>query len=107
MKTKISIFWFRRDLRLSDNTGFYHALNGENPVLPIFIFDSQILDSIDISKSISDIDLKIEDSTQLQLATDEIILVFNSNPKSQEFTSSQIKIGREVLGFDSNVFSVF
>jgi hypothetical protein len=67
------------------------------------LFDSQQLDSIDISKSISDIDLKIEGSTQLQLATDEIILVFSSNPNSQDFPSSQIKIGREVLGFDSNV----
>jgi hypothetical protein len=71
------------------------------------LFDSQQLDSIDISKSISDIDLKIEGSTQLQLATDEIILVFSSNPNSQDFPSSQIKIGREVLGFDSNVFTVY
>lgn len=46
MHSKISIFWFRRDLRLSDNIGFYHALNSQTPVLPIFIFDSLILEKL-------------------------------------------------------------
>ncbi|MDB4516073.1 DNA photolyase family protein [Crocinitomicaceae bacterium] len=43
---KISVFWFRRDLRLNDNTGLSEALKGQNPVLPIFIFDDQILDEL-------------------------------------------------------------
>ncbi len=43
MKQKICIFWFRRDLRLEDNTGLFEALNGSLPVLPIFIFDPEIL----------------------------------------------------------------
>ncbi|MBM1106850.1 deoxyribodipyrimidine photo-lyase [Aurantibacter crassamenti] len=43
MTEKVSIFWFRRDLRLNDNAGFYRALQGEYPVLPIFIFDKEIL----------------------------------------------------------------
>lgn len=30
LKKKVSIFWFRRDLRLNDNTGLYHALKGKN-----------------------------------------------------------------------------
>jgi len=47
MKTKISIFWFRRDLRLEDNIGLNHALNSEFPVLPIFIFDEDILNKLD------------------------------------------------------------
>ncbi|GGD07224.1 cryptochrome/photolyase family protein [Hyunsoonleella pacifica] len=46
MKESISIFWFRRDLRLDDNKGFYEALKGEYPVLPIFIFDTEILDKL-------------------------------------------------------------
>lgn len=46
MKQPINIFWFRRDLRLDDNVGFYEALKGKNPVLPIFIFDSEILDKL-------------------------------------------------------------
>ncbi len=45
--TKISIFWFRRDLRLHDNAGLYHALKSGNPVLPIFIYDKNILDKLE------------------------------------------------------------
>ena len=43
---KVTIFWFRRDLRLDDNVGFLEALKGEYPVLPIFIFDKEILDKL-------------------------------------------------------------
>ena len=44
---KISIFWFRRDLRLKDNHGLYQALESEKKVLPIFIFDEDILDLLE------------------------------------------------------------
>lgn len=47
MKPVINIFWFRRDLRLYDNAGLYHALRGDHPVLPIFIFDRNILDELE------------------------------------------------------------
>lgn len=46
MKEKVSIFWFRRDLRLEDNVGLYQALQGDSPVLPIFIFDTEILGTL-------------------------------------------------------------
>lgn len=39
-----TLFWFRRDLRLQDNAGLFHALKRGEPVLPIFIFDRAILD---------------------------------------------------------------
>lgn len=38
-----TIFWFRRDLRLEDNIGLFHALSNSDKVLPIFIFDANIL----------------------------------------------------------------
>lgn len=41
---KINIFWFRRDLRLDDNTGLNAALDSTLPVLPLFIFDENIID---------------------------------------------------------------
>ncbi|QDK47444.1 deoxyribodipyrimidine photo-lyase [Bdellovibrio sp. ZAP7] len=41
------IFWFRRDLRLNDNAGLYHALKENTAVQPLFIFDSDILDKIE------------------------------------------------------------
>jgi deoxyribodipyrimidine photo-lyase len=46
MSKKICVFWFRRDLRLDDNVGFLEALKGDYPVLPIFIFDEQILSKL-------------------------------------------------------------
>jgi len=46
MKKEVVVFWFRRDLRLEDNAGFYAALNSNKPVLPIFIFDSEILEKL-------------------------------------------------------------
>ncbi|WP_126973493.1 cryptochrome/photolyase family protein [Gynurincola endophyticus] len=44
---QINIFWFRRDLRLEDNIGLYHAMNSGLPVLPVFIFDRNILSQLD------------------------------------------------------------
>lgn len=46
MQNKVNIFWFRRDLRLDDNIGFYEALKSDYPVLPIFIFDTDILNKL-------------------------------------------------------------
>ena len=43
---KVVIFWFRRDLRLNDNAGLYRALKAGIPVLPIFIFDKNILSKL-------------------------------------------------------------
>lgn len=40
------LFWFRRDLRLEDNMALFEALNSGKPVLPIFIFDSEIVDKL-------------------------------------------------------------
>lgn len=46
-KSPISVFWFRRDLRFSDNHGLFQALRSGFPVLPIFIFDRNILDKLE------------------------------------------------------------
>ena len=46
MKNKITLFWFRRDLRLNDNTGLHFALKASNNVLPVFIFDDDILEHL-------------------------------------------------------------
>ncbi|MBV6880520.1 deoxyribodipyrimidine photo-lyase [Epilithonimonas ginsengisoli] len=47
MKIKVSIFWFRRDLRIKDNAGLHYALESGFPVVPIFIFDTDILENLD------------------------------------------------------------
>lgn len=43
---EVVAFWFRRDLRLEDNTALYHALKSGKKVLPVFIFDQQILSEL-------------------------------------------------------------
>lgn len=43
---EVSIFWFRRDLRLDDNAGLYRALSQSKNVLPLFIFDKEILEDV-------------------------------------------------------------
>lgn len=46
MSEPVAIFWFRRDFRLQDNAGLYHALKSGYKVMPIFIFDTEILDKL-------------------------------------------------------------
>ena len=38
-----NIFWFRRDLRIEDNTALIQALNSSQSIIPIFIFDINII----------------------------------------------------------------
>lgn len=78
----LSIFWFRRDLRLNDNAGLYHALKSGNPVLCIFIFDKTILDQLE-DKSDKRVDFIYQTIQALkqqlqQLGSD--LLVFHSTP---------------------------
>ena len=68
-KPEVNIFWYRRDLRLQDNVGLFHALTSGKPVLPIFIFDTQILDKLQkpedlrvqfIHQTLTDIDFQLK-----------------------------------------------
>lgn len=43
---KVNVFWFRRDLRLDDNRGLSEALQTGLPVLPLFIFDTEIIEPL-------------------------------------------------------------
>ncbi len=43
----MTLFWFRRDLRLEDNKGLFEAVSNCSEVLPIFIFDKSILDQLE------------------------------------------------------------
>lgn len=64
----MNIFWFRRDLRLDDNVGLFHALHSGEEVLPIFIFDDSILSQLQkedarvtfIHQQLSTIQLELE-----------------------------------------------
>ena len=46
MENKIAVFWFRRDLRLEDNAALHNALKSGDKILPVFIFDEEIIDNL-------------------------------------------------------------
>jgi len=78
----VSIFWFRRDLRLDDNAGLYHALRSGNSVLPIFIFDEQILSKLE-DKADRRVDFIHRTLEGLRLQLNELgsdLLVFHGTP---------------------------
>ena len=41
-----ALFWFRRDLRVTDNAGLFHALKSARQVHCVFVFDREILDAL-------------------------------------------------------------
>jgi deoxyribodipyrimidine photo-lyase len=45
-RPEVVVFWYRRDLRLEDNVALFHALESAYPVVPLFIFDDAILESL-------------------------------------------------------------
>ncbi|MFT4594593.1 MAG: deoxyribodipyrimidine photo-lyase [Bacteroidia bacterium] len=82
LQQEVSIFWFRRDLRLNDNAGLHHALRSGKPVIPIFIFDESILSKLEdkhdkrvdfIHRSLSEL------KAELQIFGSDL-LVFHGNP---------------------------
>lgn len=62
----VTIFWFRRDLRTDDNAGLFKALKERGNVIPLFIFDSEILDKLQ-DKSDRRISFIYEQLQQLKL----------------------------------------
>jgi deoxyribodipyrimidine photo-lyase len=78
----ISIFWFRRDLRLHDNAGLYHALKNGKKVLPVFIFDTDILDKLEdkADRRVDFIRHALEDLHSKLKAVGSTILVLHGKP---------------------------
>lgn len=70
---KVNVFWFRRDLRLEDNSALNKALEGDIPVLPIFIFDENIVTQLDKK------DARINFIYECLLRIDQKLKRYNSN----------------------------
>ena len=78
----ISLFWFRRDLRLHDNVALYHALQSEEKILPIFIFDIDILEKIPKNDArISFIHKELNIMNEHLQSFEAGINMFHGNPK--------------------------
>ena len=80
--TAVNIFWFRRDLRLHDNAALYHALRSGKPVLPIFIFDTNILDKLEdkSDRRVQFIHAALEEIQHALLTMGSTLEVFHSTP---------------------------
>ncbi len=98
-KDEIAVFWFRRDLRLKDNAGLYHALKSGYKVLPLFIFDKNILDELEDEDDarITFIHQQMEELKNTLKKHDSSIIVKYGEP---------FKIWREVLE-DHHVRAVY
>ncbi|MBU3681739.1 MAG: deoxyribodipyrimidine photo-lyase [Flavobacterium sp.] len=77
----MTLFWFRRDLRLNDNRALFHALTDQTDVLPLFIFDTTILNQLEKQDArvnfIHELLTKIQ--TKLQ-QNGKSLAVFHGNP---------------------------
>lgn len=98
MKESIVIHWFRRDLRLQDNAALFNALKSGKKVLPIFIFDRQILDKLPKR------DLRVVFIHQTLLALKEELQSWGSD--LQVFYGETESVWRELLQ-QHNISAVF
>ncbi len=77
------VFWFRRDLRLEDNTGLYEALASGDEVLPVFIFDKNILQELPMDDARVTFIHKLLEDMQAELKKhNKSLAVFQDTPEN-------------------------
>ncbi len=98
-KITAAVFWFRRDLRLEDNTGLYNALRSGYPVLPLFILDTGILDRLEekADRRVSFITAALAELNKKLIAAGSSLLVLHG---------TQENAFRKILG-DYDIKAVF
>ena len=78
-----NVFWFRRDLRLIDNVGLFHALSQKDKLIPLFIFDTNIIDHLPKDDSrISFIYNQLRKINEELQSYGSSLLVLKGDPKS-------------------------
>jgi deoxyribodipyrimidine photo-lyase len=77
-----AIVWLRRDLRLQDNAALYYALKENEAVLPLFIFDSSILDKLEdkADKRVAFIHQSLMQMQKELVALGTSLIVLHGNP---------------------------
>lgn len=100
---KVNVFWFRRDLRLHDNHGLFRALSADLKVLPIFIFDTDILDKLE-DKRDARVVFIYESLQKINLGLNPVgscLLIRKGNPQQvfsqliQEFDISKVFVNED------------
>lgn len=102
MASEISIFWFRRDLRIADNKGLSMALGSGKPVMPVFIFDDNIIDELPQDDArLSFIYSKLEEINDFLLSRQSSIKIYRGDPIEiwkrifQDFKVSEVYLNND------------
>lgn len=105
---KINIFWFRRDLRLEDNTGLNSALASGLPVLPVFIFDTNITGELPKGDSrISFIYERLKDiNSEIQKSGGSILIKKGDPLKIWKELLAQFEINEVYLNKDYEPYAI-
>ncbi|HEX2968097.1 MAG TPA: deoxyribodipyrimidine photo-lyase [Bacteroidales bacterium] len=107
-REKINIFWFRRDLRLDDNTGLNAALDSSIPVLPVFIFDRNITDDLHNDDArVSFIYDELKNINEKLAGSGSGVLIKKGTPlKTWEELISEFNIGAVFFNRDYEPYSI-
>src|SRR5690606_6767185 len=105
---KINIFWFRRDLRLADNKGLFEALKSANPVIPLSIFDTDILSGLEADDPrINFIHEQLAEINQQLKARGTSLLVRHGKPEEVwESIAGEFKIGEVFCNHDYEPYAI-
>lgn len=109
MKQEISVCWFRRDLRLNDNHAFYKALSSKYPVLPVFIFDPEILDKLQDKKDkrVTFIHQALEQMNEkFKMNGSSFYILHNSVDKAFERLSQEFEIKEVYTNHDYEPYAI-
>ncbi len=109
MQQTINIIWFRRDLRLVDNAALYHALKNGNPVIPIFIFDTNILDKLEdkTDRRVAFIHAALSEMQEELVTLGSSLGVYYSTPKQVfETLLKKYKIGSVFTNHDYEQYAI-
>ncbi len=105
----ISVFWFRRDLRINDNHGFFEALKSSENVLPIFIFDKNILDELSDKKDkrITYIHWALENlAKEFKKAGSSLLVIHDTPQNAFEKICSKYKVDKVYINHDYEPYAI-
>ncbi len=96
-----SIFIFRRDFRLDDNTGLIKACSESSKVYPIFIVNIKQVSDNNPYKSSNAIQFMYESLKELETLTKNKLTVYHA------INGSDIKIIKSILKLDKNINKIY
>jgi deoxyribodipyrimidine photo-lyase len=95
--TRIAIHWFRRDLRIADNTALYHASRVAEAVVPVFILEPALRTGPDVGAARLAFLLRSVDSLRANLAALGYRLVVRAGPSEIELPRLARETGAEAV----------